>query len=40
MDLHVNNILNDIKKDDIILVKASRGMKFEEVVNKLEDISI
>lgn len=34
------NINSIIKKDDIILVKASRGMKFEEVVNKLEDISI
>ena len=29
-----------INKNDIILVKASRGMKFEEVVNKLESISI
>ncbi|MBM6837469.1 UDP-N-acetylmuramoyl-tripeptide--D-alanyl-D-alanine ligase, partial [Clostridium saudiense] len=29
-----------IDKNDIILVKASRGMKFEEVVNKLESISI
>lgn len=29
-----------INKDDIILVKASRGMKFEDVVNKLESISI
>ena len=29
-----------INKNDIILVKASRGMKFEEVVNELESISI
>lgn len=29
-----------INKNDIILVKASRGMKFEEIVNKLESISI
>ena len=34
------NLEKIINKNDIILVKASRGMKFEEVVNKLENISI
>ena len=27
-----------IKKDDVILVKASRGMKFEEVTSKLKEL--
>lgn len=29
-----------ISENDIILVKASRGMRFEEIVNELENISI
>jgi len=31
----INDICNITKKDDVILVKASRGNKFEEIVNKL-----
>ena len=27
-----------INKDDVILVKASRGMKFEEVISKLKEL--
>lgn len=29
-----------IKKNDVILVKASRGIKFEEIINSLEDKNI
>lgn len=36
----INEMNNIIKKDDVILVKASRGMKFENIVNSLEEVSI
>ncbi|AYE35609.1 UDP-N-acetylmuramoyl-tripeptide--D-alanyl-D-alanine ligase [Clostridium septicum] len=36
----LNNVQSIIKENDIILVKASRGMKFEDIVNSLEEISI
>lgn len=32
----ISNLRNIIKKDDIVLVKASRGIKFEEIVNELK----
>ena len=32
----INNISKVIKADDVVLVKASRGAKFEEIVSKLE----
>jgi len=35
-----NNIDTIIKENDVILVKASRGMKFEEIVNSIEEIEI
>ena len=31
----IEDLCNITKKDDVILVKASRGIKFEEIVNKL-----
>ena len=31
----VDNLIN---KDDVILVKASRGMRFEEVTSKLKEL--
>ena len=31
----VDNLIN---KDDVILVKASRGMRFEEVISKLKEL--
>ena len=34
----INSLKNIIKKDDVILVKASRGIKFEEIVTELKDI--
>lgn len=36
----INNIHELVKENDIILVKASRGMKFEDIVNYIEKISI
>ncbi|VYU63137.1 UDP-N-acetylmuramoyl-tripeptide--D-alanyl-D-alanine ligase [Clostridium tertium] len=36
----IDNIKTIIKENDVILVKASRGMKFEEVVNSLEEADI
>lgn len=36
----INNIQEIIKENDILLVKASRGMKFEDIVNYIEKISI
>ncbi|WP_300381790.1 UDP-N-acetylmuramoyl-tripeptide--D-alanyl-D-alanine ligase [Clostridium sp.] len=36
----IEEMKNIIKKDDVILVKASRGMKFENIVNSLEEVSI
>ncbi|MGL5352670.1 MAG: UDP-N-acetylmuramoyl-tripeptide--D-alanyl-D-alanine ligase, partial [Clostridium sp.] len=36
----LNNIHEIIKENDILLVKASRGMKFEDIVNYIEKISI
>lgn len=32
----IDDISNIVQKDDVILVKASRGAKFEEIVTKLE----
>ncbi len=34
----INNLKNNILKEDVILVKASRGMKYEEIVNELRRI--
>ena len=36
----IKEMNNIIKKNDVILVKASRGMKFENIVNSLEEVSI
>lgn len=36
----IENIKNVIAKGDVILVKASRGIKFEEIVKALESIKI
>ena len=36
----IKSINTIIKKDDVILVKASRGIKFEEIVNSLEEAQI
>ena len=36
----ISNINTIIKENDVILVKASRGMKFEEIVNSLEEAEI
>ena len=36
----ISNINTVIKENDVILVKASRGMKFEEIVNSLEEAEI
>ncbi|ASW42653.1 UDP-N-acetylmuramoyl-tripeptide--D-alanyl-D-alanine ligase [Clostridium isatidis] len=36
----INVIKDIIKEDDVILVKASRGNKFESIVNSLEELSI
>ncbi|MGG7143691.1 UDP-N-acetylmuramoyl-tripeptide--D-alanyl-D-alanine ligase [Clostridium nigeriense] len=39
-DDFISNINILIKENDVILVKASRGMKFEEIVNSLEELEI
>ena len=39
-DDFISNISTIIKENDVILVKASRGMKFEEIVNSLEEAEI
>ncbi len=36
----IKNVNTIIKKDDVILVKASRGIRFEEIVNSLEEAQI
>ena len=36
----ISNLNSIIKRDDVILVKASRGMKFEEIVSSLEELEI
>ena len=36
----LSNLKAIIKENDVILVKASRGMKFEEIVNSLEEAEI
>lgn len=36
----MNNVQTLVKENDILLVKASRGMKFEDIVNSIEQISI
>lgn len=36
----ISNINTILKDNDVILVKASRGMKFEEIVNSLEEAEI
>lgn len=36
----ISNVQTLIKENDILLVKASRGMKFEDIVNYIEKISI
>lgn len=36
----IDNLKTIIKENDIILVKASRGMKFEEIVNSLEEADV
>ena len=36
----IKNLNNIIKRNDVILVKASRGMKFEEIVSSLEEVQI
>ncbi|MPQ43689.1 UDP-N-acetylmuramoyl-tripeptide--D-alanyl-D-alanine ligase [Clostridium tarantellae] len=34
----IKNLKNVVKNDDIVLVKASRSMKFEEITNSLKEI--
>ena len=36
----ISNLYKIIKKNDVILLKASRGMKFEEIVSSLEEVQI
>lgn len=36
----ISNVQTLVKENDILLVKASRGMKFEDIVNYIEQISI
>lgn len=36
----ISNVQTLVKENDILLVKASRGMKFEDIVNSIEQISI
>ncbi|GAB6170361.1 UDP-N-acetylmuramoyl-tripeptide--D-alanyl-D-alanine ligase [Clostridium carnis] len=36
----IRNLNKHIKENDIVLVKASRGMKFEDIITSLENISI
>lgn len=36
----INNVETLVKENDILLVKASRGMKFEDIVNSINQISI
>ncbi|MPL99316.1 UDP-N-acetylmuramoyl-tripeptide--D-alanyl-D-alanine ligase [bioreactor metagenome] len=36
----INNLSTIIKENDVVLVKASRGMKFEDIVSSLEEVSI
>lgn len=36
----ISNLNKIIEKNDVILVKASRGMKFEEIVSSLEEVQI
>ena len=36
----INDLKNIVKENDVILVKASRGMKFEEIVKSLEETEI
>lgn len=36
----ISNVKTLVKENDILLVKASRGMKFEDIVNSIEQISI
>ncbi|MBU3106577.1 UDP-N-acetylmuramoyl-tripeptide--D-alanyl-D-alanine ligase [Clostridium gasigenes] len=36
----ISNVQTLVKENDILLVKASRGMKFEDIVNSIKQISI
>lgn len=36
----ISNVQKMVKENDVLLVKASRGMKFEDIVNSIEKISI
>ena len=36
----IDDLKTIIKENDVILVKASRGMKFEEIVNSLEEADV
>lgn len=36
----ISNVQTLVKENDILLVKASRGMKFEDIVNSMQQISI
>jgi UDP-N-acetylmuramoyl-tripeptide--D-alanyl-D-alanine ligase len=36
----IENINTMFKENDVVLVKASRGMKFEDIVSSLEEVSI
>lgn len=36
----ISNVKTLVKENDILLVKASRGMKFEDIVNSIKEISI
>lgn len=34
----IKELKSIVKKDDVVLVKASRGVKLEDVVKKLEEV--
>ena len=35
----ITSLKDIVKQDDVILIKASRGIKFEEIVNKLKELN-
>ena len=36
----INDLSNKLRKEDVVLVKASRGMKFEDISNKILEIKL
>ncbi|GIM27985.1 UDP-N-acetylmuramoyl-tripeptide--D-alanyl-D-alanine ligase [Clostridium polyendosporum] len=39
-EMLINSLKNNLKKEDIILVKASRGMKFEDIIKELKGLNL